>query len=340
MQKVMRFKLCFVVLLLPLQSALPSAELVWPTPNRAFLNDAPIEAFVQATASGNIESGLFGCVREGGRRFHEGLDLFPIERDAKGEAKDLIFSVLPGRVVYVNDRPGLSSYGRYVVVRHEGESPAFHSLYSHLASVHAGITEGARVKAGTVLGVMGRSAGGYVIPKSRAHLHFAIGLMLSGNFEGWYNRQNFKTPNRHGSWNGMNLVSVDPLGFYEAVLAGKARNFDAYLRALPVAARLRVFFGDTPAFVRNYPGLLFGKIREEKLVAWDIAFTDFGVPKSWTPRYEAEGIGGNPGEVHILSYAPDRLKRQPCQRVLDFKNGGVVLSKQTKDALELLFGFQ
>ena len=336
----MRFKLCYVVLLLPLQSALLLAELVWPTPNQAFLNGEPIEAFVQPTASGEIKSGLFGCVREGGRRFHEGLDLFPIERDARGEAKDLIFSVLPGRVVYVNDRPGWSSYGRYVVVRHEGESPAFHSLYSHLASVHAGIEEGARVKAGTVLGVMGRSAGGYAIPKSRAHLHFEIGLMLSDNFENWFKRQNFKTPNRHGSWNGMNLVSVDPLGFYRAVRAGNARDFDAYLRALPVAARLRVFFGEPPAFIRNYPNLLSGKLREGKLVAWDIAFTDFGVPKSWTPRYEGEGIRGNPGEVHILSYAPDRLKRQPCQRVLDFKGEGVVLSEQTKTALELLFGFQ
>ena len=113
---MMRFKLCYVVLLLPLQSALLLAELVWPTPNQAFLKGEPIEAFVQPTASGEIKSGLFGCVREGGRRFHEGLDLFPIERDARGEAKDLIFSVLPGRVVYVNDRPGWSSYGRYVVV--------------------------------------------------------------------------------------------------------------------------------------------------------------------------------------------------------------------------------
>ncbi len=336
----MRLKLCYVFFLVPLQSALLLAELVWPTPNQAFLKGEPIEAFVQATASGKIESGLFGCVREGGRRFHEGLDLFPIELDARGEAKDLIFSVLPGRVVHVNDRPGWSSYGRYVVVRHEGESPAFHSLYSHLASVDVGIKEGARVKAGTVLGVMGRSAGGYAIPKSRAHLHFEIGLMLSDNFESWFKRQNFKTPNRHGRWNGMNLVSVDPLGFYQAVRAGNVRDFDAYLHALPVAARLRVFFGETPAFVHNYPCLVSGKLREGKLVAWDIAFTDFGVPKSWTPRYEAEGIRGNPGEVRILSYAPDRLKRQPCQRVLDFKGEGVVLSKQTKTALELLFGFQ
>ncbi|MGB0290417.1 MAG: murein hydrolase activator EnvC family protein [Opitutales bacterium] len=335
----MRLKFGYVVLLLPLQSALLLAELVWPTPNQAFLKGEPIEAFVQATASGKIESGLFGCVREEGRRFHEALDLFPVERDAKGEATDLIFSVLPGRVVYINDRPGWSSYGRYVVVRHDGESPAFHSLYAHLASVHSGIKEGGWVKAGAVLGVMGRSAGGYVIPKSRAHLHFEIGLMLSENFEAWFKRQNFKSPNRHGSWNGMNLVSVDPLGFYRAVRAGNVLNFDAYLRALPVAARLRVFFEDSPAFIRNYPGLLSGKMREGKLVAWDIAFTDFGVPKSWTPRYEDEGLLGNPGEVHILSYAPDRLKAQPCQRVLDFKGGGVVLSKQTKIALELLFGF-
>ena len=56
---------------------LVEASLIWPTPNPAFQNGKPIEAYVQATVSGRVESGLFGCVRNGGSRFHEGLDLYP-----------------------------------------------------------------------------------------------------------------------------------------------------------------------------------------------------------------------------------------------------------------------
>ena len=57
-----------------------SAGLIWPTPNQAFQRGEPIEAFVQPTVSGKVESGLFGCVRNDGAKFHEGLDLFPIQR--------------------------------------------------------------------------------------------------------------------------------------------------------------------------------------------------------------------------------------------------------------------
>jgi hypothetical protein len=322
-----------------LHACLLGAELVWPTPNNAFANGEPIEAFVQPTASGKVESGLFGCVRDKGRRFHEALDLFPISRDAQGDARDPVFSILPGRVVYINKHSGLSSYGRYVVVRHEDETPAFHSLYAHLATISPQIKRGAIVKAGSVLGKMGRSAAGYTIPKSRAHLHFEIGFMLSGDFETWYKRQKFKTPNRHGNWNGMNLVSVDPLGFYEAILKGTAKEFDDYLKSRPIAARIRVFTGRIPGFVKDYPALLTRSLRGETVVAWDLAFTDFGVPKEWTPRFAKEGLKGSPGEVHILSYASERLKRQTCHRVLELTGSNVVLGKETKASLEKLFGF-
>ncbi len=322
-----------------LQAGMLCAELVWPTPNTSFARGESIESFVQPTASGKIESGLFGCVRDRGRRFHEGLDLFPIARDARGEATDPIFSILPGRVVHINKHSGWSSYGRYVVVRHEAESPAFHGLYSHMAEISPNLKVGKQVEAGEVLGVMGRSASGYTIPKSRAHLHFEIGLMLSDDFGTWYARQKFKTPNRHGNWNGMNLVSVDPLGFYRAVQKGTARNFNDYLKSRPVAARLRVFTDKIPGFLEHYPALLTQSLKDESVVAWDLAFTDFGVPKEWTPRYREEGLKGSPGEVQILSYAPERLKRQTCHRVLDLKGKRVALTKETKATLEKLFGF-
>ncbi|CAI8262503.1 MAG: Uncharacterised protein [Opitutia bacterium UBA7350] len=335
----MQFKYQIFALLLLLQFVPAGADHVWPTPNEAFIQGESVDAFVQPTVSGKVESGLFGCVRNGGQKFHEGLDLFPVRRDAHGEANDQIFSIRPGRVVYICDRPSWSNYGRYVVVQHKNETTAFHSLYAHIAKIDPRIQVGVSVDAGTVLGVMGRSASGYVIPKSRAHLHFEIGLRLSHDFEAWYQRHDFRSPNRHGSWNGMNLVSVDPLGFYKALRQKEVTDFNGYLKALPVAARVRVFSNKIPQFIRDNPELNKAKDSTGKIVAWDIAFTDFGVPKEWTPRFQYEGLSGEIGEVSIISYALERLKKQTCHRVVNLEGSKPTLSKHTKTTLQLLFGF-
>ena len=58
--------------------------------------------------------------------------------------------------------------------------------------------------------MMGRSAGGYAIPKDRAHVHFEIGLKLSDNFDSWFTWKKFGSPNQHENWNGMNLMGLDP----------------------------------------------------------------------------------------------------------------------------------
>ena len=59
-------------------------------PNPAFQQGKPLEAFIQPTSSGKLVSGLFGCVRNNGHKFHEGIDLYPIARDSSGEAIDKI----------------------------------------------------------------------------------------------------------------------------------------------------------------------------------------------------------------------------------------------------------
>lgn len=318
-----------------------SAELTWPTPNPAFQQGLPIEAFVQPTSSGRVESGLFGCVRNDGARFHEGLDLLALSHDSRGEATDPIYAILPGRVAHVSEVAGHSSYGRYVVVVHDGESPAFHSLYAHMASFAPGIREGARVEAGTVLGVMGRSAGGYVIPRSRAHLHLEIGFRLSDEFQSWYERQRFGSKNRHGNWNGMNLVGVDPLEFYRQMRTGAVRDIGEFLRGLPAAARIRVYTGEVPLFVRDYPALLTRAVRpEDELVAWDIAFSQFGLPKEWTPRFAGEKLKGRAGDVRLLAYNKSMLEAQSCRRVVELRSGGPAIASGTLATLQKLFGFR
>lgn len=319
--------------------AVAASGLVWPTPNPAFQEGRSIEDFVQPTVSGDPESGLFGCVRNNGAKFHEGLDLFPVERDRRGEARDPVYAILPGRVTYVSRTAGHSSYGRYLVVKHEGESPAWHSLYAHMASIDQAIQVGARVEAGTVLGVMGRSAAGYSIPRSRAHLHLEIGFRLSDDFQSWYDREPFGSKNRHGLWNGMNLVGLDPLDFYLAMRAGEVSDLRGYLQRLPVAGRVRVATRRVPDFVKRYPALLTRTHEGRELVAWDIAFTKFGLPKEWTPRFEEEGLLGRPGEVKVLTYNPDLLKAQTCRRVIEISGRQPTISAGTLSTLKKLFGF-
>ena len=75
-------------------AAAARADLVWPTESKAFGNGAPYEEFIQPTASGRPESGLFVDTRNNGYRFHEGIDIKPVRRDRKGEALDGVFAAL------------------------------------------------------------------------------------------------------------------------------------------------------------------------------------------------------------------------------------------------------
>lgn len=326
--------------LLPWKLLPASGNLIWPTPNQAFQLGKPIETFVQPTSSGRIESGLFGCVRNGGAKFHEGLDLFPVKRSRRGEALDPVYAILPGRVVHISRTAGHSSYGRYLVVQHDGEAPAFHSLYAHMASIDSRLKVGSRVLAGTELGIMGRSAAGYSIPRSRAHVHLELGVRLSDDFQTWFDRQRFGSKNRHGNWNGMNLVSVDPLGFYRAMRGGEVSGFYEYLRRLPVAARIRVHTAKVPAFVRDYPALVTRPYDGRNLVAWDIAFTQYGVPKEWTPRFSEEEVGGRAGEVRVLAYNPRLLEAQSCRRIIRLGGRVPTIAPGTVTTLKKLFGFK
>ena len=316
-----------------------NANLIWPTPNPAFQNGEAIEAYIQPTASGLPESGLFGCVRNSGSRFHEGLDLYPIKRDGRGEALDPVFAVLPGRVVHVSRVSGYSSYGRYVVIEHDQEVPSYHTLYAHLASVGDGIMPGARVEAGTVVGIMGRSAT-YSIPRNRAHVHFEIGFRLTDDFEAWYELQKFGSKNRHGVWNGMNLLSVDPLAFYQSIRSGEVKNLYEHLHRLPAAARIRVHTSKVPDFVKNYPALVTKPFKGRALVAWDIAFTKYGVPKEWTPRFAEENLKGQPGEVKVIAYHPTLLESQSCRRVLNISGSKPSIAPGTVTTIKKLFGFR
>jgi peptidoglycan LD-endopeptidase LytH len=316
--------------------------LVWPTPNDAYLRSAGLERFVQPTVSGEINSGLFGSVRSGGRQFHEGLDLFPLERDKKGEALDPVFAALAGVVRHVSTKAGASSYGRYVVLEHPEESPPVYTLYAHLAKIAPGLAVGQELAAGDTLGTMGRSAGGYTIPKDRAHLHFEIGVRMTDRFQEWYKRRGFGSPNEHGLWNGMNLMGLDPLEFFARHRAGGLRSLDEVIAAQAVAVRLRIAHAGEPDFARRYPSLVEGApgVAVGGAAGWEVDLGVTGAPLRLRRLGAAELAGWKSGEVRIVKADTALLRANRGRELVRTVKGAPAPDDDLVTVLEQVFGWR
>lgn len=312
-------------------------ELSWPTPATGWSERRPLESFVQPTASGDPISGTFGSVRSGGTQFHEGLDLKPVGRNRQGEAEDPVFAVLPGIVRHIATRAGDSGYGRYVVLEHPEATPAVYSLYAHLAAIQPGLQRGARVTGGQVLGTMGRSAGGYTIPKERAHLHFEIGLMVTEEFPSWYAARGFGSRNEHGLWNGMNLMGIDPLDFFRTYHGRSVDSFSDYFSRMPAAVRLRIATRRIPDFTKRYPSLVTAG-SSELLAGWEVWFTATGLPFRWSPVGIASVMGYRPNEVRILEVDDALLKTMRGRSLIAKRSGRPVPGRDLETVLQQLFG--
>ena len=317
-------------------------ELVWPTPNHAYLEGRGIEAFIQPTVSGEVTSGLFGSVRSGGRQFHEGLDLFPLERDRRGEPADTVVAALAGVVRHVSTTPGASSYGRYIVLEHPEQSPAVYTLYAHLERVAPGIVPGLKVAAGTPLALMGHSSGGYTIPKERAHLHFEVGLRMTDDFQAWYKRRGFGSPNEQGLYNGMNLMGIDPLEMFARFRAGGLKGLDQIFRELPAALTLRIAHPGEPDFIRRYPSLLANRdaVSPAAGAGWEIDFSVTGLPLRWR-RLDAPSLAGwKRDEVRMLAVNQELLAANRGRKLVETSRGAAAPAADLRTVLEQLFDWR
>jgi peptidoglycan LD-endopeptidase LytH len=315
-------------------------ELVWPTPNTAWAEGKPPSAWLQHAGSGDPASGGFGGVRSGGSQFHEGIDIKPVARSRSGDPLDSVFAAMAGVVRHVNAVAGKSSYGRYVVMEHAGKAPAVYTLYAHLARIAPEVRVGGALPAGAVLGTMGNSAGGYVIPKSRAHLHFEIGLVLTSDFQAWYDRQRFGSRNEHGMWNGINLSGMDPLDFFDAWRSRRIGSVQDYFDQLEPAVRLRIATFRIPDFIRRYPTLLTEPMPIGPVAGWEIRFTWTGIPFAWTPLTAAD-IAGLPREQPRIIEVNAALQRQQRSKSLAVdRRGAWSPARDLEIVLELLFGIR
>jgi len=334
---VKKFFLLFALIATALREE--QLELVWPTANPAWSEGRPIKDFIQPTESGEPESGCFGGVRSNGYQFHEGIDLKPLRRDARGEPLDHVFAVLPGVVRYVNLRPGESSYGRYIVLEHTGVSPSIYTLYAHLANVAPGIAPGANVERGQIIAQMGHSAGGYPIPLARAHLHFEMGVMVTREFQAWYDRKKFGSPNEHGIWNGMNLMGFDPLDFFDKFRGRRVAGFQDYFAQMQPTVRVRIATGCVPDFMARYPSLLAKPLPPTGIVAgWEITCNWTGLPFAWTPLTPAEVVGLPPDQPVVTWADVESQRRHPCKSLVRERGTGYVIGSDLEMVLQQLFG--
>ncbi|HVS53843.1 MAG TPA: M23 family metallopeptidase [Opitutaceae bacterium] len=313
-------------------------ELAWPTPNRAWAEGRPIGDILQHAGSGDPESGGFGGVRSSGAQFHEGIDIKCVSRDRRGEPLDDVFAAMGGVVRHISTAAGDSSYGRYIVLEHPDVTPAVYTLYAHLARMAPGLRVGERVERGQVLGTMGHSSGGYMIPKDRAHLHFEIGVMVTRDFQAWYDRQKFGSRNDHGIWNGMNLMGVDPLDFFNDWRARRIDTPQDYFSHLETAVRVRIATHRTPDFVTRYPSLLTKPAPLGVVAGWEIRFNWTGIPFAWTPLAANEVIGLEPDRPRILEVNAELERRERSKTLVVSHRGAWTVGRDLETALQQLFG--
>ena len=312
-----------------------SFKLSWPTPNPAFARGLGYSTFLQKTGPDKqVTSGAYGCVRNNGYKFHEGLDLYPVKRDKGGKPEDSIYAAMDGVVSYINATASYSAYGKYIVLEHPKLNPPLYSLYAHLDSITPNLKRGSPVVIAQAIGKMGNSSSGYRIPLERSHLHFEIGLRLTDKFQNWYDKKSFSSKNRHENFSGFNLVGLDPLAFYSKYKNKSLPNPIDFIKSLPTTVIVQVKTKNIPDFIKRYPTLTTPNTSSMNN-GWIVTFGPYGIPIQIKP-VEAM-IAPKEKQIKILQFNSDTQKK-PCRRLTVQKGSQFFPTEQLQTYLELIFG--
>ncbi|MGC6466239.1 MAG: M23 family metallopeptidase [Akkermansiaceae bacterium] len=272
---------------------LPAAEplkITLPTDNRALL-EGDLENFYmwvprifENETSRPWTAGQYGFVRtltrttsEGviATKFHEGLDIKPTKRDRNSNPLDEVRAIADGEVVYINNARGGSTYGIYVVVKHEWGYGPFYSLYAHLASVSVEV--GQKISGGSPLAIMGYTGSG--LNRERAHLHLELCMLSSNNFVEWLG-----TKTNHGIYDGRNLIGIDIASLYIATKEGAEITIPDFLKGASPYFKVAIPRKHSLEIVKRYPWLKRGD-HEAPSASWELSFTDSGIPLAVAPSH-------------------------------------------------------
>ena len=330
-------KIFLSVLLLSIRLAALAQPFHLPTANQALFETGGEEKFFVGTTGHSWTSGCFGCVRSGGWRMHKGLDIKCLQRDQRGEPSDPVMAAADGTVAYMNNRPALSNYGRYIVLRHSIGGLEIYSLYAHLAEFVGGLKVGQAVKAGEKIAVMGRTSNtGEVISRERAHVHFELDLFYNDHFSAWFKKHYPREHDDHGIWNGQNLVGIDPRLILLAQRdEGPRFDLARWLRSRPELCRVLVrktgfsWLKRYPMLVRDDPAL-----PRERIAGYEMALDFNGLPFQLIPRAASQMKGA--AKYQLLSVNEAEYAKNPCRRLVTRRGAHWQLGREGINLLELL----
>ncbi len=289
----------------------------FPTANHALYEPGNELKFFAPTAPDKPwTSGSFGCVRDYSARMHEGLDIRCLQRDRHGEPTDPVMATADGTVVYFSNKPGLSNYGRYIVIRHVGEGLEIYSLYAHLSAIQPGLKIGDPVKGGQVIATMGRTSSAEVIAKDRAHCHFELNVLVNDNFATWFKQHAEGERNDHGEWNGQNLLGLDDrLILLDEHNPVKPFSLLEFLRSQPELCRVVVRATSFP-YLRRYSQLIARNPVAEKegVAGYEMALNYNAVPFAIMPRAASEIKGS--ARIQLLSVNAPIAAANPCRHLV------------------------
>jgi len=307
-----------------------------PTANQAlFDRDGGGERFFVGTVGKPWTSGTFGCVRSDGWQLHEGLDIRCLQRDKRGEPTDPVMATADGTVAYVNRKASLSNYGNYIILRHEIEGLEIYSTYAHLSEIRAELKSGVTVKAGEIIGVMGRTANTREgISKDRAHVHFELNLFVNESFPAWYKKTFPGQRNDHGQWNGQNLLGLDPREvLLEQHRLGAKFNLVKYVQSQNELCRVTVRKTDFP-WLKRYAALVRAGSPNDAIAGYEIALNFNGIPIELIPRGAAQIKGKS--KFQLLSVNEAERDANPCRRIVNKRGSQWELANNGIRLLELL----
>jgi murein DD-endopeptidase MepM/ murein hydrolase activator NlpD len=269
-----------------------TVDLALPTDNDAlFRGDGPafyqvIERDYKGVKSTPWEGGQYGFVRDPIEtpegivytRFHEGIDIRPLQRDTRGEPLDQVRAIANGKVVHANLVPGYSNYGNYIVIEHRWDSSSYYSLYAHLSAitVHPGQT----VRRGEAIAVMGYTGAG--LNQARAHVHLELNLMLSRQFESWYNAFHKNDPNHHGIYNGVNLAGLDIARLYLALRKNPSLTIPEFIAEEETFYKVTLPKSRHFELPKLYPWMLT-RAAGAGTPSWEVSFARSGLPLKIEP---------------------------------------------------------
>lgn len=255
-------------------------------------------------------------------KFHEGIDISPVQRDSNGVPQDVVHPVAPGTVVHICNASTHSNYGKYVVVRHDTKDGPLFSLYAHLSSITCSLND--RVGTGNSLGILGYTGVG--TNKTRAHLHLELCLMINKDYTYWYDAH-IKTPNHHGNYNGLNLIGFDPTPLLRSGQKGERTTLSKHFATLKPEFKTRIPGAKMPSIGKMYPFLVkTNNVPLNKARSWIISFTDTGVPIALEADHKVCS------EPELVWLRPDAVLAQyrTCSRVKSLGGGKYILSPAGK----------